>query len=60
MNREKLKGGYAFGIKMLTKIISKKKNRSPEEEAMLELLVKGGDYVSEENLSEILEWYNRL
>ena len=60
MNREKLKGGYAFGIKMLTKFMSKKKNRSPEEEAMLELLVKGGDYVSEENLSEVLEWYNKL
>ena len=40
--------------------MSKKKNRSPEEEAMLELLVKGGDYVSEENLSEVLEWYNKL
>ena len=60
MNHAKLKGGYAFGIKMLTKIMSKKKNRSPEEEAMLELLVKGGDYVSEENLSEILEWYYKL
>ena len=60
MNREKLKGGYAFGIKMLTKIMSKKKNRSPEEEGMLQLLVKGGDYVSEENLSEILEWYYKL
>ena len=60
MNREKLKGGYAFGIKMLTKFMSKKKKRSPEEEAMLELLVKGGDYVSEENLSEVLEWYNKL
>ena len=60
MNHAKLKGGYAFGIKMLTKIMSKKKNRSSEEEAMLELLVKGGDYVSEENLSEVLEWYNKL
>jgi len=40
--------------------MSKKKNRSPEEEAMLQLLVNGGDYVSEENLSEILEWYNML
>ncbi|MBQ6877527.1 MAG: hypothetical protein IJO22_03890 [Oscillospiraceae bacterium] len=57
MNRSKLKGGYAFGIKMLTKFMSKKKNRTAEEEGMFELLLKGGDYVSEENLSGILEWY---
>lgn len=57
MDRSKLRGGYAFGIKMLTKFMSAKKNRSPEEEAMLELLIKGGDYVSEENLSGIIEWY---
>ncbi len=60
MDHSKLKGGYAFGIKMLTKFMSKKKKRSSGEEAMLELLIKGGDFVSEENLSEILEWYNRL
>lgn len=60
MNHSKLKGGYGFGIKMLTKFMAKKKNRTAEENAMLELLIKGGDYVSEENLAGIIEWYNNL
>ncbi len=60
MDHSKLNGGYGFGIKMLTKFMAKKKNRTEEEEAMLELLIKGGDYVSEENLSGILEWYKNI
>lgn len=57
MDRKKLRGGYGFGIDMLTKIMSKKKNRTAEETAMLDLLINGGDFVSEENLADILEWY---
>jgi len=60
MDRAKLKGGYGFGIKMLIKIMSKKKNRTAEDNAMLELLIKGGDYVCEENLAGIFDWYNRI
>ena len=57
MDHEKLGGGYAFGIKMLTKFMSGKKNRTGDEDAMLELLIRGGDYVSDENLGEIIKWY---
>ncbi len=60
MDHGKLRGGYGFGIKMLIKIMSVKKNRTEEDDAMLELLIKGGDYVSEENLANILGWYENL
>lgn len=60
MDHAKLGGGYGFGIKMLTKFMSKKKNRTHDEDAMLELLIKGGDYVSEENLEKVFNWYNSL
>jgi len=60
MDRAKLKGGYGFGIKMLIKFMSKKKNRTAEDNAMLELLIKGGDYVCEENLAGIFDWYNKI
>ncbi|MBR2041973.1 MAG: hypothetical protein IJ945_06355 [Oscillospiraceae bacterium] len=57
MDHQKLGGGYGFGIKMLTKFMQKKKNRTPDEEAMLALLVSGGDFVSEENLEKVMGWY---
>ncbi|MBQ7123159.1 MAG: hypothetical protein IJO01_00915 [Oscillospiraceae bacterium] len=60
MDHAKLNGGYGFGIKMLTKFMSKKKNRTPDEDAMLELLIKGGDYVSKDNLKKVFEWYEKV
>lgn len=60
MDHNRLKGMYKFVIKMLTKAIAKKQERSEEEDRMLYLLENGGNYVSEENLSAVLEWYSSI
>lgn len=41
---------------MITGELKNRKERSPEEERTLELLLTGGDYVSEENLEAVLVW----
>ena len=56
MDLEKLRGPYKFAIKMLTKAMAAQKNRTPGEDRMLELLQKGGDYVSEKELAAVLAW----
>ena len=56
MDLAKLRGPYKFAIKLLTKAMSAKKDRTPGEDRMLELLIKGGDYVSEKELSAVLAW----
>ena len=56
MDHAKLKGGYKMGISLLTKVLSAKKNRTPDENKMLDLLIKGGNYVSEKELSAVLAW----
>ncbi len=60
MDHSKLKGIYGHMIKVLIKFMSKKKNRTPEDEAMLGLLISGGDFVSEENLSGLLDLYKGI
>ena len=44
-------------ISMLTKGLSAQKQRSAQDERMLELLSKDASYVSMENLAGILQWY---
>ncbi len=56
MDLENLRGPYKFAIKMLTKGMAAQKNRTPAEDRMLELLQKGGDYVSEKELAAVLAW----
>ena len=56
MDHQRLKGGYKLGITLLTKAMAAKKNRTPDEEKMLRLLQKGGDYVSEKELAAVLAW----
>lgn len=56
MDLQKLRGPYKLAIRMLTKGMAAKKNRTPGEERMLTLLIQGGDYVCEENLSAVLRW----
>lgn len=56
MDLAKLRGPYKFAIKLLTKAMSAKKGRTPGEDRMLALLIKGGDYVSEKELSAVLAW----
>ena len=56
MDHQKLKGGFKVGITILTKVMAAKKNRTPDEDKMLALLQKGGDYVSEGELAAVLAW----
>lgn len=59
MDRSKLKGVNKFMIDMLTKFMSGKNNKTDGEEQMLTLLREGGDYVSEDNLAAVIEWYGK-
>ena len=57
IDRSRLKGMDKLMISMLTKGLASKKQRSAQEERMLELLSRDESYVSLENLSEVLRWY---
>ncbi|MGN1109358.1 MAG: hypothetical protein ACI4RK_08240 [Oscillospiraceae bacterium] len=59
MDRNKLRGVNKFMIGMLMKALSAKKERSADEEKMLALMQKGGNYVSEQNLADVLAWYQQ-
>ena len=56
IDRSRLKGMDKLMISMLTKGLSSQKQRSAQEERMLELLSRDESYVSLENLSEVLRW----
>ena len=60
MDHAKLQGGYKVGIAILTKVMAAKKNRTPDEDRMVALLQKGGDYVSEKELAAVLAWYHQI
>lgn len=45
---------------MLVKGLSSQAQRSPQDERMLQLLQKDGSYVSLDNLSRVLIWYQFL
>lgn len=57
MELSKLQGPYRFAIRMLTKAVAGKKNPTEDDKRMLYLLQTGGCYVSESNLSAVLEWF---
>ena len=59
MDRDKLKGLYKSMINTLTRFMQKKKDRTPDEDRMLELLISGGHFVSEDNLARVLAWYEK-
>ena len=60
---EKLRGIMKFTMKAFTKRVikelSKKTKRTNEEDIMLNLMLHGGNFVSKDNLKEVLDWYNR-
>lgn len=56
-NRDKLKGINKFMISMLRKGLASQNHRTEQDDRMLELLSKDANYVSEENLKDILNWY---
>lgn len=60
MDHSKLRGINKLMINMLTKGLSSKTEKSEDENRMLSLIQNGGDFVSEENLSEVLNWWKEL
>ena len=56
MDINKLRGPYKLVIKMLTRAMANKKNATPGEARMAELLQSGGDFVSEKELTAVLTW----
>lgn len=58
---QKLRGVYKLMMTMVAKTVGKKlagqPQRSPDEDAMLEMLAHGGSYVSADNLAEVIAWY---
>ena len=56
-DRGRLKGVDKLMISMLTKGLAAQKQRSAQDDRMLELLRKDESYVSLKNLAGILQWY---
>lgn len=50
---------YTHFLKRKGKGLAEKKDRTPDEDVMLELLTHGGSCVREENLADVLEWYGK-
>ena len=57
IDRGRLKGMDKLMISMLTKGLASQKQRSAQDDRMLELLNKDESYVSPENLAEDVQWY---
>lgn len=61
-DRKRLRGVYRLMMTVMAKTVGKKlsekKDRTPEEDEMLELLLRGGNRVSEEHLDAVLAWYH--
>ena len=57
IDRSRLKGMDKLMISMLTKGLASQKQRSAQDERMLELLSRDESYVSSENIAEVLRWY---
>ena len=45
-------------VKTAGKSLAEKKDRTSEEDDMLEMMIRGGERVKAENLSAVLDWYN--
>ena len=58
---KKLRGLYrlmmAVMVKTAGKALSKKENRTQDEDDMLDMMLHGGERVKPENLSAVLSWY---
>ena len=56
----KLHGIYKFMMSFMIKVIGKdlenRKSLTADEEAMLDMVKNGGNYVSERNLTDLLAW----
>lgn len=59
MDHSKLRGFNKLMINMLIWALSRQKELTDDKQQMLTLIKKGGDYVSEDNLAEVLKWYHQ-
>ena len=59
MDKSKLRGINKLMINMLTKGLSSQNERSESDERMLYLVMHDSNYVSEENTSAFMEWFNK-
>lgn len=59
IDRNRLKGMDRLMISMLTKGLTAQKQRSAQDDRMLELLSRDESFVSPENLADVLQWYER-
>lgn len=59
MDHGKLRGLNRLMISLLIRALSRQKDLTEDKQQMLALIKKGGDYVSEANLAELLKWYQR-
>lgn len=61
-NVKKLHGIYRPMMEIMVKTAGKslaaKKDRTPEEDGMLDMMLHGGERVKQENLSAVLDWYH--
>ena len=59
---KKLHGVYKFMMSVMAKTVGKKleekKDRTPQEDSMLDMMLNSGNYVSEKNLDAVLDWYS--
>ena len=64
LNMDKLHGFKKLVLKSMGGTIGRqlmaKPERTPEEEAILEMFRNGGDHVSMQNLKEVLAWYEQI
>ncbi len=60
-NVKKLHGVYRLMMELMVKTAGKnlaeKKERTPDEDDMLDMMLHGGERVKAENLSAVLDWY---
>ena len=60
-DHQRLTGIYKFMMNTMFRVIKKgmdkKEEISEQEKIMLDMIENGGDFVCEENLSAVLEWY---
>ena len=61
-NVKKLHGVYRLMMEIMVKTagkaLAKKKDRTPEEDDMLDMMLHGGERVKAENLSAVLDWFS--
>ena len=59
---KKLHGVYRLMMEIMVKTAGKglaeKKDRTPEEDDMLDMMLHGGERVKAENLGAVLDWYS--